>query len=363
MTKAAILSVVCSLVLVLLTAAQGMACTGLFAKAEDGGVVYARSMEFTIPLQSNLLLLPRGASYTVALPDGAKGATWKSTYGIVGMNAFGVQSYIDAMNEKGLQMGLYWFAGYADYADYDPKKAATTITPWESINFVLGQCASVKEARELLQKISLVAFFSKELGSAPTAHFLLVDASGDSIVVEPVGKKLVIHDNPVGVFTNNPTFDWHLVNLNNYANLRPNQVASTTLGARKISPLGMGAGMRGLPGDITPPSRFVRAAYYLNSLYPLKTTDDALTSLMRLHQTFFITKGMARESVDNSGPLEVTQWEAYMDLKNLKLYYRNYDNLTVRMVDAAKLDYSPGPARTLPIDQPQKIEDMTGAFK
>lgn len=363
MAKVAILSVVCSLAMVLLTAAQGMACTGLFAKAEDGGVVYARSMEFTLPLKSSLLLLPRGTTCTAALPNGATGATWKTKYGIVGMNAFGLQSYIDGMNEKGLQMGLYWFAGYADYADFDPQKAATTITPWEIGKFVLGQCASVKEARELLQHINLVAFTSKELGTIPTAHFLLVDASGEAIAVEPVGKKLVIHDNPVGVFTNNPTFDWHLVNLNNYANLRPNQVAGSTLGKLKISPLGMGVGMRGLPGDITPPSRFVRAAFYLNSLYPLKTTSEALASVMRLHQTFFITKGIAHESTDGSGPAEVTQWEMYTDLKNHKLYYRTYDNRTLRMVDTAKLDYSPGPARTLTIDQPQKIEDMTGSFK
>jgi len=362
-TKTTLFSAGCFLALMLLTALPGMACTGLFAKAADGGVVYARSMEFALPLKSSLLVLPRDTSCKVDLPNGATGATWKTKYGIVGMNAFGRQCFIDGMNEKGLQMGLYWFAGYADYAEYDPKKATTTITPWDISKYVLGQCASVKEARELLQKTNLVAFPSKELGTIPTAHFLLVDASGDSVVVEPVGKKLVMHNNPVGVFTNNPTFDWHLTNLNNYANLRTNQVAATTIGTLKVGPLGMGVGMRGLPGDITPPSRFVRGAYYLNSLYPLKTTEDALASVMRLHQTFFITKGMARESTDGSGPLEVTQWEMYTNLKNHKLYYRTYDNQSVRMIDASKLDYSPGPARTLSIDQPQKIEDMTASFK
>ena len=84
---------------------------------------------------------------------------------------------------------------------------------------------------------------------------------------------------------------------------------------------------------------------------------------MRLHQTFFITKGIARPVAGVSGPDEVTQWEMYTDLKNHKLYYRTYDNLAPRMVDAAKLDYSPGKARVLPLDQPQTFKDMTGSFK
>lgn len=364
MPRFALFSVLCTLLLVLTVAVPGRACTGMFAKAADGGVVYARSMEFNTQLKSNLMLLPRETTCTVALPNGAKGATWKTKYGVVGMNAFGLRHYVDGMNEKGLQMGLFWFPGFADYAAYDPKKASSTLTPWEMGEFVLGQCATVKEARELLQRISLVAFPSKELGGGvPTAHFWMVDASGDSLVVEPLGKKLVFSENPVGVFTNAPTFDWHLVNLNNYGNLSPQQAAGTTLGKRKVQPLGNGLGMRGLPGDITPPSRFVRAAYYLNSLYPLKTTADALASLMRLHQTFFITKGMARPAAGDSGPDEVTQWEMYTDLTHHKLYYRTYDNLEPRMVDAAKLNYSPGPVRILRIDQPETFKDMTGAFK
>ena len=364
MPKSALFSVCCAALLVLSLAVPGRACTGMFAKAEDGGVVYARSMEFDTQLKSELLLLPRETACAVALPNGAKGAAWKTKYGILGMNAFGLRHYVDAMNEKGLQMGLFWFPAFAEYADYDPQKASSTLTPWEMVEFVLGQCATVKEARERLQHVNLVAFPSKELGGGlPTAHFWMVDASGDSLVAEPVGKKLVFSSNPVGVFTNAPTFDWHLVNLSNYGNLGPQQAAGTTLGKRKVLPLGNGLGMRGLPGDITPPSRFVRAAYYLNSLYPLKTTADALASLMRLHQTFFITKGIARPTAGTSGPDEVTQWEIYTDLKHHKFYYRTYDNLAPRMVDAAKLDYSPGKPRVLPLDQPQTFKDMTGAFK
>lgn len=362
MPQKIILQLAVVVVLAVSLAVPASACTGLFAKAADGGVVYARSMEFNIPIKSQLLLFPRGTAFQSALPNGVKGPSWTTKYGIVGMNAFGAPSVIDGMNEKGLQVGLFWFPGYCQYPAFDPKKAATTITPWDVGTWLLGQCATVKEAREKLQGMHLVAAFNKELNTAPTAHFLVIDATGASLVIEPIGGKLVLRDDPVGVFTNSPSFDWHLTNLSTYIGLSPQQAKSITVGKFPVKPLGNGAGMLGLPGDITPPSRFIRAALYLNSLYPLKTSHEALGALMRLHQTFFITKGIAKPAPGDTGPTEITQWEMYTDLTHHKLYFATYDNLNLRLVDTAKLDYSPGPIRTLSLDQPQQFEDMTNAF-
>lgn len=339
------------------------ACTGLFAKAGDGGVVYARSLEFATPLRSELLVIPRGTACQALLPGGAKGPAWTSVYGIVAMNAFGQRHVLDGMNEKGLQLGLFWFPGFSDYPDFDPQKAATTLTPWDLGEWLLGQCATVREAREKLQAMTLVAEFNQELGAVPTAHYLLVDATGDSLVIEPVGKKLVMRDNPVGVFTNSPPFDWHLTNLSNYVGLSVSQPKPSRLDRFEVRPLGMGAGMLGLPGDITPPSRFVRAAVYRNGLSPLPTASEALDALIRLHQTFFITEGMARMGGDASGPPEITQWQVYTDLTNKKLYFSTYENLELRFVDVSRLDFSPGPVKSLPLDQPRRIEDMTAAFR
>jgi choloylglycine hydrolase len=362
MPKKVVSSLTLTVLLAVFLTVPAQACTGLFAKAKDGGVVYARSLEFNIPIKSQLLLFPRGTACQVALPEGAKGPSWKTKYGFVGMNALGLPHVVDGMNEKGLQVGLFWFPGFSEYAQFDPKKAATTLTPWEIGEWLLGQCATVKEAREKLQGVQLVAFPSKELGGIPTAHFLVVDAQGDSLVVEPLGGKLVMRDDPVGVFTNSPSFDWHLTNLGNYINLSTQQAKSITIGQRQVNPLGNGAGMLGLPGDITPPSRFVRAAVYLNSVKPFQTTAEALQTLMRMHQAFYIAKGMAKPGAGETGPEEITQWEVYTDLKNHKLYFSTYDNLNFRMVDAAKLDYSSGPIRTLSLDQPQQFEDVTKSF-
>jgi Linear amide C-N hydrolases, choloylglycine hydrolase family len=56
-------------------------------------------------------------------------------------------------------------------------------------------------------------------GAAAGAHFFIQDRSGKSIVVEPVDGILKVHDAPLGVMANAPTYDWHMSNLQNYINL------------------------------------------------------------------------------------------------------------------------------------------------
>ena len=51
------------------------------------------------------------------------------------------------------------------------------------------------------------------------AHFFIQDKSGKSIAVEPVDGTLKVHDAPLGIMTNAPTYDWHMTNLQNYIDL------------------------------------------------------------------------------------------------------------------------------------------------
>ena len=97
------------------------------------------------------------------------------------------------------------------------------------------------------------------------------DASGKSIVIEYVGGKLNVFDDPLGVVTNSPSFDWHMANLRNYVNFSMTNVPPVKLGSVKLEPFGQGSGMLGLPGDFTPPSRFVRAVAFSQSVFPSKT--------------------------------------------------------------------------------------------
>ncbi|MGH6866790.1 MAG: linear amide C-N hydrolase [Methyloceanibacter sp.] len=77
-------------------------------------------------------------------------------------------------------------------------------------------------------------------------------------MVEPVDGTLKVHDAPLGVMTNAPAYDWQMTNLANNVYFSVNDIESAKVGDIKVEALGAGSGLLGLPGDFTPPSRFVR---------------------------------------------------------------------------------------------------------
>lgn len=141
-------------------------------------------------------------------------------------------------------------------------------------------------------------------------------------MVEPVDGTLKVHDAPLGVMANAPTYDWHMTNLANYINLSVNDIESIKLGAQKISAFGAGGGLLGLPGDFTPPSRFVRAAIYNQSAAPNATADGAVLSAFHILNQFDIPKGSVVNSAAGEKMDEITEWTSVADLKNLRWYFR-----------------------------------------
>jgi penicillin V acylase-like amidase (Ntn superfamily) len=134
--------------------------------------------------------------------------------------------------------------------------------------------------------------------------------------------RLLRHDAPLGVMANAPTYDRHMTNLANYINLSVNDIESIKLGAQKISAFGAGGGLLGLPGDFTPPSRFVRAAIYSQSASPNATADDAVLSAFHILNQFDIPKGSVVNSAAGEKMDEITEWTSVADLKNLRWYFR-----------------------------------------
>lgn len=109
--------------------------------------------------------------------------------------------YYDAVNEKGLGMAGLNFAGNAVYRK--PKEGRDNIAQFEFIPWILGQCATVQEARTLLAHINLVDTRFSEQFPTSQLHWILADRD-EAITIEAVGEGLNIYDNPVGVLTNNP---------------------------------------------------------------------------------------------------------------------------------------------------------------
>jgi len=315
----------------------GFACTGISLKSGDGAAIRGRTLEFGFPMQSKVLVIPAGKEMSGTLPDGGKGLIYTTRYAIVGANALNMTVILDGINDQGLAVGLFYFPGYASYAPVTPENAKRAMAPYEFGIWALGNFATVDEVREAVKDIALVPTPAPGLGSpqgmVPGVHFFLQDKSGKSIAVEPVDGTLKVHDAPLGVMTNAPTYDWHMTNLVSYLNLSVKDIDQEKLGSVTLKAFGSGAGLLGLPGDFTPPSRFVRAAIYGSSAAPNATGEDAVLSAFHILNQFDIPEGSVVNSAMGQPVNEITEWTAVSDAKNLRWYFRTHGDQSIRMVD------------------------------
>lgn len=317
------------------------ACTGIRLDAQDGAVVHARTLEFGNDLKSEVMVVPRGYERTGTTPDGKPGRTWKAKYASVGANGMGEMIMFDGLNEAGLAAGLFYFPNSAGYMTYSAENADRAMAPWELGSWMLENFATVEEVKAHIGDVVIPAVVLPAMGFAPEVHFVVHDATGQSIVVEYVDGKLDLHDNPLGVITNSPAFGWHMTNLRNYVNFSMDNVPPVTIGGVKLLPTGMGTGMLGMPGDFTPPSRFVRAVAFSHSVFPSGTGPEAVLGAFHILNQFDIPKGSAREGEkDEHGNViaDYTQWTSASDLAAKRFHFRTYDNSQIRAVDLMQMD-------------------------
>jgi len=343
-------------------AQSAQACTGIRLIAQDGTVVHARTLEFGIDLESNVIMVPRGYARVGTTPDGKEGLKWKTKYATLGANGAGLPFIFDGLNEKGLAVGTFYFPTSAGYMPYQASAADKSIAPWEVGSWMLENFASVDEVRENISKIVVPEVVFKAWGFAPPVHYVVQDSSGKGIVIEYVGGKLVVYDNPLGVITNSPAYDWHMTNLRNYVNFSLSNVPPVKLGPVTLEPLGQGSGMLGIPGDFTPPSRFVRAVAFSQSVLPSQTGDDAVLEAFHILNNFDIPKGAARaHEKDSHGNIEAdyTLWTSANDLKRKRFYFRTYENSQIRMVDLTKMNLESKDIVTVSMKGEEVIKSVT----
>ena len=272
-----------------LTTTPSFACTGISLKAKDGAAIRGRTLEFGFPLQSNVLVVPAG---------------------IAGANGLGAMAIIDGLNDQGLSIGLFYFPDYAHYADASQADASRALAPQDFGMWVLGNFATVDEVKSALADVVMVPTPFPGLGSADgmaaDVHFFIQDKTGKSIAVEPSGGKLKVTDAPLGVMTNAPTYDWHITNLDNYINLSVKDVESGAIGDVKLEAIGSGSSLLGLPGDFTPPSRFVRTAIFSQAAVPNDTAGDAVLAAFHILNQFDIPEGSVQSSAVGGTLYETT---------------------------------------------------------
>lgn len=321
-----------------LFALPALACTGIMHKAKDGTVINGRSVEFAVNLDIGGMVIPQGYAFKGTMPDGSTGLTYQAKYAVIGANTFGGQAIIDGVNEAGLSVGAFYFPGYAGYAKASAENKSMALSSVEYPNWLLTQFATVDEVKKHFADAVIVPTAPKGWGIVPPFHYVVYDKSGKSVVIEPIKGELKIYDNPIGVVTNSPTFDWHMTNLGNYINLTPVGAAPVTVDGVKLQAFGSGSGLHGLPGDFTPPSRFVRAAVFSASAVPADNGQEGVFQVFHLLNQFDIPKGAVRDSNGNAVEIEYTLATSVKDPKKVQYFLRTYDDQTIKMIDLHAFD-------------------------
>ncbi|MFC4276331.1 linear amide C-N hydrolase [Achromobacter aloeverae] len=317
---------------------EAIACTSFTIRTQTKGVIYARTMEFGFPLQSQSMFIPRKQVISATGTDAHPGTKWTTKYATIGMNAFGLKCLSDGMNEKGLAGGLLYFPDYASYTPDADAGNRQVMAPWDLLTWALTNFANVAEVKEALSQIVVLGVKEPHLGFVPGVHYTLHDASGASIVIEPIDGRLKVYDNPYSVLTNSPPFDWHEMNLRNYVKLSPTQAPPRVIAGQTIRPLGEGSGLLGIPGDTTPPSRFIRALGFSQAAVPTEPGLPSVRLAEHILNNFDIPKGWAQDPALKEASIEYTQWSVVADLENLRYYLKTYEDPTLRELDFKQLD-------------------------
>ncbi len=340
------------------------ACTGLQLNAKDGTHVNGRTLEFGVKIDITVTVVPRGYVFEGTTPEG-KGLKYISKYGAVGAVAFTTPALMDGLNEKGLAVGTFYFPGFADYSKITPENQAKALSPVEFPNWILTQFATIEEVKAAINDVVIAPTVVKEWGPvAAPFHYIVYDKSGKSLVIEPLDGKLVVTDNPIGVFTNSPKFDWHLTNLRNYINLREINVPPLKINGFELASFGQGSGMVGLPGDFTPPSRFVQAAVFFATAIPSETAEESIFQLFHILNHFDIPVGVARSVENGITYSDSTLITVAKDPQALKYYYKTFTEQVVKVVDLKKFDLDAKELKKLPLDnEKSNAIDVTGNFK
>jgi choloylglycine hydrolase len=329
-----------------LSSISSSACTGIRLIAQDKSVVYGRSMEWgAFDLQSRINIIPRGYKFRGLTPDGLNGKSWKTKYGIVGLDMMYKKALADGINEKGLSGGLFYHPGFAEYEKYSKKNAKKTITALDILGYILGNYKDVDDIKKHFTKDVIVVGVVEELiGIKVDAHYMFTDKHGKSVIIEFTNGKTKFHDAPLGVITNAPNYDWHMINLRNYVNISQVAIPDKKIQNLDFKPLGAGSGMIGLPGDTTPPSRFIRAVAYSQTARKTPTSSETIYELFRILDNFNLGLGSAEGSEHAQKGKDAlrssTIWTTGYDLKNKILYYHTQHNRRLRMLDLKKIDFS-----------------------
>ena len=300
-------------------------CTAATYKTKD--FYFGRTLDYEFSYGDEITITPR--NYVFNFREKEKIETH---YAIIGM-AYVTENYplyYDAINEKGLGIAGLNFVGNAYYREKVEGK--DNIAQFEFIPWILSQCASVAEAKKLIEKINLTNVQFNEKLPLAQLHWIISD-SNESITVESVKEGIKVYQNPVGVLTNNPPFNQQMFELNKYMQLSsksPENRFSKELSLEKYS---RGMGAIGLPGDLSSQSRFVRVAFVKMNSKSSDTEEESVSQFFHILNSVDQQRGCCEL---DDGKYEITIYTSCCNASKGIYYYTTYNNHQITAIDMNK---------------------------
>ncbi|MBR3968282.1 MAG: choloylglycine hydrolase [Clostridia bacterium] len=321
-------------------------CTAISFKSNDH--YFGRNLDLEYSYNETVTITPRNYVFRFRKIEKVE-----SHFAMIGMAyiADGYPLYYDATNEMGLSIAALNFPKNAHYKPF--REGKDNITPFELIPWILCRCATVNEAEKLLKRINILnENFSEQLPLSPL-HWIISDKER-SITLESVKSGINIYDNPVGVLTNNPTFDYQLFNLNNYISLS-NDAAQNKFAQNndfKLEQYSRGMGAMGLPGDFSSMSRFVRATFVKFNSVLGKSEEENVGQFFHILKTVEMPRGCVKAGEDNYA---ITIYSSCCNTERGIYYYTTYGNSQINAVDMHKENLNSNTLIAYPLKKQQLI--------
>ncbi|MDJ1476439.1 choloylglycine hydrolase family protein [Bacillus sp. LS15-K4] len=323
-------------------------CTSLTLQTKNGQNLFARTMDFTLDLNQEVIVIPRHYQW-----NNITGEIINTKHATVGMgiNHQGRIIMADGVNEAGMTCATLYFPGFATYSQsIDDNK--TNLAPFDFVTWSLTQFKSVKDLKKSIDSLTFLDIPLPDLGLTPPLHWILADKWGDCIVLEPTSEGLKMYDNPLGVMTNSPEFNWHLQNLRQYIGLKSQPFSPIEWSNVPLSAFGQGSGSMGLPGDFTPPSRFVRAAYGKQNIQGIDSEEEGVSALFHILSNCEVPKGGV---ITEEGALDNTIYTSVMCMESGTYYYHTYDCRQIIAIHLFHENLDTDEIKAYPFQRKQKI--------
>ncbi len=290
---------------------------------------FGRNLDLEYSYQETVTITPRNYEFQFRKVEGKK-----THYAMIGM-AYVMDNYplyYDAINEKGLGMAGLNFPGNADYKEVVEGKE--NVAPFEFIPYILSQCETVEDAKKKLENVNLAKINYSDALPASPLHWIISDKE-KSITVESVKEGLKVYDNPVGIMTNNPTFDIQMFNLNNYRNLTTESSENRFAKNLDLEMYSRGMGAMGLPGDLSSASRFVKATFTKMNSLSGDSESESISQFFHILSSVYQQRGCVHMG---EGKYEITIYSSCCNLDKGIYYYTTYENSQITGVDMYKED-------------------------